>query len=117
MGRLSGETEAAFQRYFFDFLQGTATDYANETDWGVDVRRDSENIDTMRRTTAYISAQTLALDPSFANRVLADGRSVGEHLGRWEQWVYGWTKWFATHGFFEELGSQYWPGVVSGERA
>ena len=51
VGRLTPGTEAAFHDYYLDFLTGTAIDYTNETDWGVNVRRDSENIDTMRRTT------------------------------------------------------------------
>jgi hypothetical protein len=109
LGRMSAPTDRAFQQFFLDFLEGTAIQYTNETEWGVNVRRDSENIDTMRRTTAYISAATLALDPEHANHVLADGRTVAEHHTRWEQYHYDWTKWFATHGLFEELGSSYWP--------
>ena len=63
----------------------------------------------MRRTTAYIAAANLAADPAFAGRELSDGHTVSEQHARWENFYYGWTKWFATMGLFEELGSSYWP--------
>ena len=120
VGSMSPATEEAFQQYYLDFLNGTAIDYCTtrelpnathwcEPDWGVEMRRDSENIDTMRRSTAFIAAATLSLDPKHAGTVLPDGRSVSEHHTRWEAWYYAWTRWFATHGLFEELGSSYWP--------
>ena len=68
----------------------------------------SQNIDTMRRTTAYIAAANLAADPAFAVRVLSDGHSVSAHHSRWRTFFYDWTKWFGTMGLFEELGSSYW---------
>ena len=107
---VSRSTEQAFQHFFFLNLVGNSEDYCRtpgnesaqncEPDWGVNLRRDSENIDTMRRTTAYIAAATLSLDPQYAGRALSDGRTVADHHARWEQFHYDWLKWFATHGPF-----------------
>ena len=69
----------------------------------------SGNGDHVRRSTAFLAAQTLAQSPEYTDKKLGDGLTVAQHYARWEAFMYDWLKWTATNGLFRELGAAYWP--------
>jgi hypothetical protein len=123
VGSLSAQTEAALQAFYFRYLVGNYAWYPGEP-----VRAGAEcsgpqcanltaatfcsgsgNGDHVRRSTAFLAAQTLSHSPAYRNKKLGDGQTVEQHYLRWEDFMYGWLEWTATNGLFRELGSAYWP--------
>ena len=56
----------------------------------------SGNGDHVRRSTAFLAAQTLAQSHEYKDKKLGDGLSVAQHYARWEAFMYDWLKWTAT---------------------
>jgi hypothetical protein len=123
VAQLSATTEAALQRFYFRYLVGNYAWYpgepirANATCSGPQCDHldpatfvsGSGNGDHVRRSTAYLAAQTLAQSEQWKDKKLGNGQTVAEHHSRWEAFMYRWLEWTATNGLFRELGAAYWP--------
>ena len=70
---LSSKGEGGMQEFFFAYVSACALHFGDEPDGDPMSLHDSENIDSVRHTACYFGAQTLALDPAYANRSLPLG--------------------------------------------
>ena len=104
---LAQATEAAMQAMWFRYItQFGPIEKRWPSTW---FQFGSENRDTVEQTSCYLAAQTLALDPAYAQRELPGNNTVAEVAAKWEAWEYKWLGERATHGFFIELASSsYW---------
>lgn len=83
--------------------------FPQENQGSVWTQYQSENIDTVRQTTCFLAATTLANDASYATRALPDGTLVHAAARQWEAFVSEWLKERALNGLFVELASTgYW---------
>eukprot|EP00041_Stephanoeca_diplocostata_P010718 m.170857 g.170857 ORF g.170857 m.170857 type:complete len:550 (+) comp18272_c0_seq1:84-1733(+) len=106
---LSSKAEAGLSEFFFQYLVAETMYFPHENQRSVWTQYQSENIDTVRQTSCFLAASTLATDVAYATRKLPDGTAVHRTAKLWEMFVTEWLKERALNGLFVELASTgYW---------
>jgi hypothetical protein len=99
--RLTPGTEENLKSLFWNYTSPRSHPDPGET-WTL---HGSENHDLMRKSVHYLTATAFAADPSYRDRLYADGNTASNHRDRWSAYFRAFCEERARKGLFVEVAS------------